>query len=259
MRKTDTLIIGATFLGIAYAKAHKNCLIIEKGEVVCSDFVGCADITPVNLALKYSTQTEALCSELKRRGLLTDTGNVHIYPISGVMSDYILKNKIKLIMDTRIVSIKKESEGYKVTVFSINGFDTVYADKIIDTSPIPPENICHPEIRKYINASVLSGGSEFENSGNSNINIKHGLYGQSVLSMQVRIDETYTDARRKLHDIICKYIKNSKIASFALEFQFVFEDKRIEKLISDGYVWIPSASYENFLTAFEGGALHELV
>ena len=32
MYKTKTLIIGASFLGIGYAAANQDCIIIEKGE-----------------------------------------------------------------------------------------------------------------------------------------------------------------------------------------------------------------------------------
>ena len=44
MYKTKTLIIGASFLGIGYATANQDCIIIEKGENPVPDFVGCASL-----------------------------------------------------------------------------------------------------------------------------------------------------------------------------------------------------------------------
>ena len=154
-------------------------------------------------------------------------------------------------MDTRPVSINKISGGYVVNIFSLNGFDEIHTESIIDTRPIIKNTNADAGYKKYINASVLGDGKEFENI--AGVEIKHGLYGQSVLSMQVCKDASYTETRLELHEFISKNIKESKIASFASEFEYRFTDS-ICKKISDNYYWVPSASYNDFISAFESGA-----
>ena len=251
MYKTKTLIIGATFLGIGYAAANQDCLIIEKGENPGPDFVGCASLKRINMNKAYSALTGGLLDQLSRRKLIDESGNVHIYPVSGIMSDFILSKKLRVIMGTRPVSINKISDGYVVNIFSLNGFDEIHTESIIDTRPIIKNTNADAGYKKYINASVLGGGKEFENI--VGVEIKHGLYGQSVLSMQVCKDASYTEARLELHEFISKNIKESKIASFASEFEYRFTDS-ICKKISDNYYWVPSASYNDFISAFESGA-----
>lgn len=251
MYKTKTLIIGASFLGVGYAAANQDCIIIEKGENPVPDFVGCASLNKINADKAYSPSGKALLSELNQRKLLDENGNVHIYPVSGIMSDFILSKKLRVIMDTRPVSINKISGGYVVNIFSLNGFDEIHTESIIDTRPIIKNTNADVEYKKYINASVLGGGKEFENI--VGVEIKHGLYGQSVLSMQVCKDASYTETRLELHEFISKNIKESKIASFASEFEYRFTDS-ICKKISDNYYWVPSASYNDFISAFESGA-----
>ena len=93
MYKTKTLIIGASFLGVGYAAANQDCIIIEKGENPVPDFVGCASLNKINADKAYSPSGKALLSQLKHRKLIDNNGNVHIYPVSGVMSDFILSKK----------------------------------------------------------------------------------------------------------------------------------------------------------------------
>ena len=238
-------------MGIGYAAANQDCLIIEKGENPGPDFVGCASLKRINMNKAYSALTGGLLDQLSRRKLIDESGNVHIYPISGIMSDFILSKKLRVIADTRPISVSKTYNGYCVNIFSLNGFDEIQAENIIDTRPIIKNPNADAEYKKYINVSVLGGGKEFENTA---AEIRHGLYGQSVLSLRVGNDISYTEARLKFHEFISTHIRESKIASFASEFEYRFTDS-ICKKISDNYYWIPSASYNDFITAFESGAV----
>lgn len=253
MYTTNVLVLGATFLGIGYAAAHKDSIIIERGENPGPDFIGSADIAPINVNASHSYYAAALVKELEKRNLLDRNGNVHIYPVSGVMSKFVLDNKIQLIMDTRVVSIDKTSDGFDVTVFSLNGFDTIHSKKILDTGAICKLKPKKSGFKKYVSASVLGGGEEFDTITDSGLKIRHGLHGQSVLSMTVDADCSYTEARLKLHEFLSKNIKNSKIASFASEFMYEYNEIGICKNIAENYLWVPSCSYQNLLAAFEAG------
>lgn len=252
MKKVKTLIIGASFFAVGYAANHTDALIIDRRETVGFDFVGCADVTPVDIKKEYSTQTADILSRLAARNIISSDGGVHIFPVSGVLCEYILEKSINIRLATEFVNAKRVEGGFEITLFAANGYHTVFAEKIIDTRV---GDVPH---KKYICATALGELDELKNLENEGIYVSHGIYGQSTIACLVDISTDYSAAREILNDKIGARIKTSKIAAFALEFKYVTQEKNVIIGDKDGVWHIPSVSFGNFADAFEGGILCDI-
>lgn len=225
MKTYDVLFYKASFLNVGAALQIKNSLIVEPTQSLGDDFIGCMKYTPIS-SVPTNTSAKDFYNQLVSRGILKENGEYSNFSVSGELARLLVENNKTLMFDTNLCEIKKTDNGYLCTLFSPDGFETVFAKKIVDSSNFGFLNQHRPKGQKAY--SVL-------------------LSNEQVKSVAVNQTCDYSSARE---EILIK-VNSSEIASFASCFSFeFFEETYFEK---DNYYWFPSAQYYNFLLSFEGG------
>ncbi len=252
MKNVKTLLIGASFFAVGYAANHPDTLIVDRRETVGFDFVSCADVTPIDIKKKYSTQTTDILSRLAARNIINGDGGVHIFPVSGVLCEYILEKNIDIMLATEFVNAKRVDNGFEVTLFCANGYHTLFVEKIIDTRV---GDVPH---KKYICATALGDLDELSGLESEGIYIQNGIYGQSTVSCLVDNNDDYGTARAFFNKKAGKHIKSVSVAAIALEFRYVTDDKAVCVECEENHFLIPSVSFGTFADAFEGGVLCDI-
>lgn len=248
---TDTLLLGATFFALGYAATHKNCVMADRGEVLCPDFVGSLKGCQWNPDTSYSGLSAALREDLLSRRLLDETGSVHVLPLSSVMAQYALNGSVSLLLRSRPVRMIPESGGFRVTFSGINGLFDVWTKRILDTNALPFFGK-GSFVRRGFAALLLGEEGEFSENSAPGWRAYRSHFGETYLHVFLEGEEDYPAARRYVSDRFTANRKKAVLASFANEFLYEFRQP-VWEVRQSGYCYAPSASYETFLDAYEGG------
>ena len=150
---------------------------------------------------------------------------------------------------TEVTGIKKVDNYYEIMVYHSNGFETIYAKRILDTTTL---GIGHDAAGKYekqkqLNAIVYNpDGSELEGLS---FNSQNGLY---TYTLPVNPDVDRYEAVEMLCGMEKVFAeKNLQISSIASDFSYTMEPCR--EAIEEQFVWNPSTAYSNLIEAFDMG------
>ena len=150
---------------------------------------------------------------------------------------------------TEVTDIKKVDNYYKIMVYHSNGFETIYAKHILDTTTL---GIGHAAAGKYekqkqLNAIVYNpDGSELKGLS---FNSQNGLY---TYTLPVDLETSRYEAVEMLCGMEKAFAeKNLQISGIASDFSYIMEPCR--EMIEEQFVWIPSVGYANLIEAFDMG------
>lgn len=130
----DCLIIGATFaaMGIS-AVLNEKCLIAERGLLAGYEFFNALNFGENYESPLRNEQSHELLKAFEEKGVF-ESGEIRLErAVSAYYS--LLKNK-NVLMNTSVVSKRKNGDIFSTEIFGASGFRTVHSKKIIDTTII---------------------------------------------------------------------------------------------------------------------------
>ena len=245
----DTAVFGTTFLGLGAALSMENVVVIEKGGLFGAEFVNSYKVCAPKVVEPKTELGKEFLEDLKRRGLVSEAGEIYPAPAVYVLSSYLKQKSIDILLMTEVTDIKKVDNYYKIMVYHSNGFETIYAKRILDTTTL---GIGHDtaggyEKQKLLNAIMYNpDGSELEGLS---FNVQNGLY---TYTLPVDLDTSRYNAVEMLCGMEQVFAeKHLQISSIASDFSYTMESCR--ETIGEQFVWIPSTAYANLAEAFDMG------
>lgn len=253
--KYKTLLLGATFYGISkLMKSPNDCILIERTSLIGSEFVDSfhrldAKKTDVNSAFGRRFK-----EDLQSQGIMNCEGTIYPAPALYLFCGLLQEVPYNILFNTEITKIEKTETGYSIIIFNCDGFSTIYAKEIIDTTSA---GVLHDRI-KSIKASkslnVVIDRQMPVNSDYSHYLMFNHLMRTIVFQFPVAIEDDYSTAMNKLQ----LFWRNSmqglyegKIILTANTFAYHMPYTKIE--IAPHYHWIPSCGFHNLLHAIDEG------
>jgi len=195
------IILGATWLATGLAEELGNkCLIIERRPQAGYEYLN---------AMKWDSKrmfdsAVPLYKSLKRKNVL---------------------------LQTEVVSVRKEAQGYEVVTHGVSGFRTWHADSVIDTRPEKNKSIS-----KSLNILVSSGeDSELK-----------------VLRCPVSLKTDYAEARKIVAERIAELPKGNLVIHIADMFEYEMDEAYVVQ--EDGVILMASCAFDDPWLALESGA-----
>lgn len=245
----DTAVFGTTFLGLGAALGMENVVVIEKGGLFGAEFVNSYKVCAPKVVEPKTELGKEFLEDLKRRGLVSEDGEIYPAPAVYVLSSYLKEKPFDILLMTEVTGIKKVDGYYEIMVYHSNGFETIYAKRILDTTTL---GISHDAAGKYekqkqLNVIVYNpDGSELKGLS---FNSQNGLY---TYTLPVDLETGRYDAVEMLCGLENVFAeKNMQISGIASDFSYTMESCR--ETIEEQFVWIPSTGYANLAEAFDIG------
>ena len=130
--KFETLIIGASFYGMALLKTLGNkAILVERGYRIGEEFSSSLKVTGFSGEAKTELGKRFL-SKMQKHNLIDCKGAIYSAPSAYVLAEEL--GGVNAVFATEIISIRKAEIGYEIELFNSEGRRTVYADRIIDTT-----------------------------------------------------------------------------------------------------------------------------
>jgi len=248
---TDTLIVGATALSLALAdRLKQNCVVIGNGYSAAAEFADAMAVTPINVTHNFVGLAGEIKKELCERAILSEDGRIHPLAVAGVMARRYLLTGCTFLCGAMLTAVEKTNSGYHCTVFTPEeGYRIYNCRRVIDT-------LVHDfmDCEKTL-AVLLQGDDTLTEFTEDRLSLTRGRFADEfVLRFTVRRDEDMPTVQKKVHTWLIQNrarIGQATVATNALEFGYRFAcPVETEK---DGIRYLPSASYDNVLSAVEGG------
>jgi len=195
------IILGATWLAAGLAgELGDQCLIVERRPQAGYEYLN---------AMKWGSKLMFDCA-------------VPLYKC--------LEGK-NVLLQTEIISVRKEEQGYEVITHGVSGFRTWHADSVIDT---------RPEKNKIISKSLNMLVS------------REGDCDLKVLRCPVSLQTDYAEARRIVAERIAELPKGDRMIYLADMFEYEMEEAYAVQ--EDGSILIASCAFADPWQALEAGA-----
>lgn len=245
----DTAVFGTTFLGLGAALSMENVVVIEKGGLFGAEFVNSYKVCAPKAVVPKTEHGREFLADLKRRGLVSEEGEIYPAPAVYVLSSYLKEKPFDILLMTEVTGIKKVDNYYEIMVYHSNGFETIYAKRILDTTTL---GIGHNASGKYEKQKQLNA-IVYNPDGNVLdglfFNSQNGLY---TYTLPVDLDTCRYDAVEMVCGMEKVFAeKNLQISGIASDFSYTMEPCR--EAIEEQFVWIPSTAYANLVEAFDKG------
>jgi len=238
-------VLGATFLAAGYAVNRESSLIIDRTGTIGHEFIDCLK----NASLPDERmQTEAgrrFLSDVRRRGLIDDNGNVYTAPCAYPVSRMLLDSGCGYFPMTEVLSVKKQDGLFVLTLLGPDGLREASAKTLVQT--VSPEK----SVRCRLGCIVRTEGEE-----------AHPLLermpapGVSVFRMEMGDNPSWEGAREALvRHMQEKGVLDGKnaISLIAPEFEYEYSRPVVETL-PDGRILAVSQSFPDPVHAFDMGA-----
>ncbi|MBI4977010.1 MAG: hypothetical protein HZC28_05975 [Spirochaetes bacterium] len=255
----NTLVIGATLagLGIAY-RDREETLVVESTAMVGPEFLyayryGTGWDTP-----PQSDEGKRLKQELLDRNILKD-GAAHIPGLMPVLYARIGTDHLPVSFMTEVLDVTSSADGFAVTLFNASGKTPVTVKRIIDTT-----SACRSAPGKGItftgkHVSALLGCPPCDGSipAANGVSVSEGRFGhERIFSVTVPVDAAWPAARETFFRAWAARDARLGMATLAaVGMTFDVSVPKGPKTISDGWVHLPSAAYDNALAAFDAGCV----
>ena len=251
-----TVLIGATFFSAGFAShAKDDCLILERKSVVGSDF---ADCMKASLCLPGDRpRFPEFHAELIARNLLNEEGRVHISAYSAVLADYLLKTNAYILMETETLSVVWKSGKYEVQFFNADGLQTITADLVIDTNPVP-----YKRSFRTLGAAIVNGTTDPMTFSDDRFFVQKGLLENEYI-LHLYLDENDNDlsAHLKMQKFLegeDRPIGDWKVAAVASTIAWHYPLGAFRMEPETGAPVIPSTASLDPIAAMEGGVHYAL-
>jgi hypothetical protein len=245
----DTMILGASFLGLGAALNSENCVVTESGGLFGAEFINNYKICePKPAVVKTKTGVDFL-NQLTERRLVSGRGEIYQAPAIYVMSRYLKEKPMDILLMTEFMGVEKKNGWYHVTVYHTGGFETIRAKRIWDTTTFGRghNKAGSVSIKKSLNAIIFNPESAFLKG--LHYNSASGLY---VYSLPVAPETERPEAIEYLCGQERIFAKNNmRISSIASEFSYSMTP--VLDFIENDFVWNPSIAHPNLIEAFDEG------
>ncbi len=248
----ETVIFGATFLGFGAALSMEGAVaVIERGGLFGAEFVDCFKVHQNNEIKTVTQKGTDFFEDLKRRGLIGEDGGIYPAPSVYVLSSLLKNKSMDILLMTEVISIKKQTEYFEITIFNTQGFSTITAESVFDTTTLGTGHDKGKKIQRKKSLNAILYNPDNNELDNLHYNSMNGLY---YYHMSVAVDTSRYEAL----EMLCAKEKelsekNMRISSIAQT--FAYEMEPVTKKIEEKFVWIPSAAYNNLVEAFDEGVL----
>ena len=245
----DTAVFGATFLGLGAALNLENVVVIEKGGLFGAEFVNSYKVCTPKVVEAKTELGKAFLENLKGRKLVSEEGELYPAPAVYVLSSYMKEKPFDILLMTEVIRVKKADDYYEIKTYHSNGFETIYAKRILDTTTL---GIGHDasnehEKQKYINAIVYNPDDNALEG--LCLNKQNGLY---TFALPVSLDTERYEAVEMLCGLEKLFMENHlTISSIASDFSYTMEPCVVT--VAEQFVWNPSTAYANLVEAFDMG------
>ena len=257
----ETAVLGATFLGLGAALRLKNVVLIEKGGLFGKEFVNSYKVCEPTVVRPKTSLGEHFLSNLKKRGLVSEDGEIYQAPAVYVVSSYLKANPMDILLMTEVIRIQKVEGYYHITVYHSGGFETILAKQLIDTTTMglgyravygSGYDAVHKSgkairIDKYLNAVITN--PQGKKMDGLSFHAQSGLY---TYTMPVNLNTSRYDAVEELCSKEKMFLANDmRISSIASDFSFTMQP--LHEVIDSHFIWDPSTAYANLAEAFDRG------
>ena len=110
----DTAVFGTTFLGLGAALQMENVVVIEKGGLFGAEFVNSYKVCAPKVVEPKTELGKEFLEDLKRRGLVSEKGEIYPAPSVYVLSSYLKEKSIDILLMTEVTDIKKVDNYYTI-------------------------------------------------------------------------------------------------------------------------------------------------
>lgn len=223
------VLFGATYFAAGYALSHKNCLIIDRGINVGSEFFGECDLSAAVPTSKYG-------KELIR--IAKDNSVSDYFSMQGALAKLLSDSGVDILLETTALGAYTKPNSDVITLYDNSGNFDIHASRVIDTTTLGTLNylaneslrkqLCKGEqpITKYICATTKNG----------------------FIKMPVPLDISFDRAAVALVDSLPK---GEQIA--AINDRFIYDFAESYSFSGYNYTHIPSAQFSCGIDAFEAG------
>lgn len=182
------IILGASFYGCGLAAAYQDALLLEPSILVGSDFALSYFPGKVDEADNLHPDAEKLRRELIERGAL-HKGRLHLAALSPLLSDWCLRRKLKLMLNTEII----QYDDNTVQILNIQGKRMLTAEKIIDAR-------ANQSGTKFLAAILVTGGCPAKEGVYGELELCHGaLPNEAYVRLSLEEDCSWPEARRRFY------------------------------------------------------------
>ena len=241
----QTLIIGASFYGMALAKCMNDALLIERGYRIGTEFSASLRVNRFSGDV-HSDFGKHFLDGIKKHRLIDETGAVYSAPAAYLLAD--MTRGVNAVFATELLSVKKAAERYEVTIFNSEGKKIIYAERIIDTTAVGAVRAGISGIKKKLNV-ILS-------SPKSAQTVYDSFTEGNVFGFDAGLSEAMPEVRRRLYN----YLEAGQGAVLIAD-EFDYEMPRIFERLEKDYLIIPSVGFNNPIEAADaggGGITYEL-
>ena len=254
----ETLILGGSAFACGMASRNpENCLILERGILLIPEFASA--LHPIRVAGPRTQTGKQILRELERRGIVRGE-KIHPPPLSDYFVHWMHQKKCRLLLNSELINLERSDTDVCAEIFCIDGLNLIRAERIIDTTAEGWRNRGRMFIRgKALCAAVCGTISRLPAEGELRCaSFSTGILpGEHLLRVDVPADATWHEARLRLHDIFRRLQQHNPRLSLGGEatcMVYEYEDGGpIRRTMEDGILWIPSAQYQDPVTAFEEG------
>lgn len=250
LKKIKTLIIGTTALACGMASVlGADCIVVSRDSSAGAEFVDAMNAARVDVS-RLGAAGQSLADELKSRGILNDNGETHILALSGVLARLFLESGCEMLLGASVISVVRTSDGFSATVFTPSeGYMEILAANVLDTTVRP-----FMDCRKTF--GVMLAGETALPCEIDGVKLQKGFFpDEFILRFEVEKDATIPDAERSADEwLIANRDKLGKARAASIALFFGWEFGSPLDFTKDGVRYIPSASYSDAVSAFDGGA-----
>lgn len=259
-RHYDTVIFGATFLGLAAACECKGKVaVVEKGGLLGAEFTNSYKVCRPGIAGMKTRAGREFLEELNRRGLVSAEGDIYPAPAVYVLSARLDKKmqeraegEFDILLTTEVISVQPTGDELEIRLFHSDGFEVISAERILDTTDTGTgheEGLSHP-MQKQLNVVVYN--PDKASMEGLSYNTRNQLY---TYTLPAELSEERWEVVERLCAEPVKTLfaeKRIQISGIASDFSYTME--KIRKSVGERFEWIPSAAYDNLAEAFDAGA-----
>ncbi|MCI8443087.1 MAG: hypothetical protein HFG27_11230 [Provencibacterium sp.] len=144
----ETIVLGASMVGLGYACAHPQSLVLEPGELLAPEFT--AAFRPITGPV--CMQDSPLIQSLLGAGVLSDDGALDPLAFSAGLFRFAREQRLPVLMPARPVSVRPAPQGgYLVEFLTSSGLRRKHAWYLLDTRP---KEVCRKSLNLLCHDAV---------------------------------------------------------------------------------------------------------
>lgn len=227
-----TLVLGGGAFALGYALAHPTeAIVLERGIHLAADYGMVGDYAAPGTAT--TDLGRELRTELTQAGLLKD-GRLELPPFSDFMASFFAKKGGCSFMNAELATLTPTVDGWSGEVYGggTEGFVPFKVAHVLDTTLTGWRDVGLADVSARTFSGITKGW---------------------LFTVELPPDADAHAARLKLHADAAAAGVTLLAETNALGIRYRETGKRLVRTTPQGMIWVPSAQFPDFLTAFEEG------